>query len=261
VKPGTVLEWRVCPRSNARLHQLGLALTISVRNVQKFSRVSSRTGPAAQTLRQCLFLGLCLIACNSANVKSPAVIPTAEPRNDPKISVSEQAHWDFFDVAGTRTPVVVPLPKAGSWQIDDQRSPWWVASNATLEMKLEARLWSERRRVTTDECLADLRRWRREPGRDQWAKPVESRVERVPEGFDSRLLVALGRVGPESTGAATILLVGADISRCFAFMASVEPTRALSQSELLARVALVTEAILPKIRLRAIEQRVVVQSR
>lgn len=178
-----------------------------------------------------------------------------------KVTVSEKAHWDFFDVAGTRTPIVVPLPKAGSWQIDDQRSPWWVASNTQLELKLEAKLWTERRRVTPDECLSDLRRWRGDLGQNQGANPIESRVENVPKGFDSRLTVSMGRDDQKPIEGAVILLVGADISRCFAFMASLEPAEPISQNELLARVALVTEAILPKIRLRTIEQRIETEKR
>lgn len=229
--------------------------------MQKFSKVSSSTGPAAYQLRLCLYVELCLIACSSANVKSPETTPALAPQDNGKFAVSEKAHWDFFDVAGTRTPVVVPLPKAGNWQIDDQRSPWWVASNAQLELKLEAKLWSERRAVAPDECLIDLRRWRDGFGQLKGANPVESQVEMVPAGFDSRLTVSVGRGDQNPSDGAVILLVGADISRCFAFVASLEPRKPISQSELLARVALVTEAILPKIRLRAIEQRVEKESR
>jgi hypothetical protein len=243
------------PEASQALHQSSLALTIPVGNVQKFSRVSSRTGPAAQPVRLCLFVGLCLIGCVSANVKSPAVVPAATPHGNGTISVSEKAHWDFFDVAGTRTPVIVPLPKAGNWQIDDQRTPWWVASNTELSLKLEAKLWPEGRRVTPDECLVDLRRWRSDWGQTQGVNPVESRAEKVPAGFDSRLTVTAGTESKPIHGA-YILLIGADIGRCFAFLAAIEPTEPMTQSEVLARAALVTEAILPKIRVRAIEGRI-----
>ena len=251
----------MCPRSNARLHQSGLTLTISVRNVQKFSRVSSRTGPAAQPVRLCLCAGLCLIACHCANAKSPTVVPVASPQDNGRIDVSEKTHWDFFDAAGTRTPVVVPLPKAGSWQIDDQHTPWWVASNTTLELKLEAKLWPERRRVTPEECLTDLHRWRGNWGQIQGANPVESQVKTLPDGFDSRLTMTTGKFDKQPNAGAIILLVGADISRCFAFVATLEPAQPISQNELLARVALVTEAIIPKIRLREIEQRIETKER
>ena len=244
------------PEATQALHQSSLALTISVRNVQKFSRVSSWTGPAAQPVRHCLFVGLCLIGCASANVKSPTVAPAATPRDNGTIAVSEKAHWDFFDVAGTRTPIVVPLPKAGTWQIDDQHTPWWVASNTKLALKLEAKLWSERRRVTPDECLVDLRRWRGDWVQTPGVNPVESRVEKLPEGFDSRLTVTTGADRPGPTQGTLVLLIGADISRCFAFLATLEPAEPMSQSEILARAALVTEGILPKIHLRTIAERI-----
>ncbi len=231
-------------------------------NVQKFSRVSSWTGPAAQPVRRRLCVGLCLIACACANVKSANVggVPTAAPvttrQDNGKIDASEKTHWDFFDVAGTRTPVIVPLPKVGSWQIDDQHTPWWVASNAALELKLEARLWPEHRQVTPDECLSDLRRWRGTLRQAERARPVESQAKAVPEGFDSRLTLTTGKFDKQQNEGALIVLVGADISRCFALVAEIGPVQAISQNELLARAALVTEAIVPKIRLRAIEQRI-----
>ena len=229
--------------------------------MQKFSRVSSWTGPAAQPGRHCLCVGLCLIACTCANVKSanvgaPTATPVATGQDNGKIDASEKTHWDFFDVAGTRTPVIVPLPKAGSWQIDDQHTPWWVASNTTLELKLEARLWPERRRVTPEECSSDVRRWRGTLGQAERTNPVESQVKAVPEGFDSRLTLTTGKFDKQQNEGAVIVLVGADISRCFAFIAEIAPVQAISQNELLARAALVTEAIVPKIRLRAIEQRI-----
>ena len=180
----------------------------------------------------------------------------APPQDNGTFDASEKTHWDFFDVAGTRTPVVVPLPKAGHWQIDDQRTPWWVASNSALALKLQARLWPERRQVAPEECLADLNRWRGAMGQIQRANAVESQTRAVPEGFDSRLTLTTGKFDKREIEGAVIILVGADIARCFAFVADIEPSQPISQNELLARAALVTEGIVPKIRLRAIEQRI-----
>ncbi len=220
-----------------------------------FSRVSSRTGPAAHPVRHCLYVGLWLIACTSANVKSPAVAPAVTHGDGGKFDASGKTHWDFYDGVGTRTPVVLPLPKAGTWQIDDQSTPWWVATNSTLELKLEARLWPERRRVTPEECLSDLQRWRRgNLDLSQRANPVQSQTRAVPEGFDSRLTLSTSNLGGRE--AVFIVLVGADVSRCFAFLAEVEPAQPVSQDEIMTRAALITEAIIPKIRLRAIEQRI-----
>lgn len=248
-------EWRARPRSDTRLHQSRLTHTISVILVQKISEVSHNIGPAASPGPISLFVGLCLIACASANVKSPAQARMAPTHDERGFSASERSHWDFFDVAGTRTPIVVTLPKAGNWQFDDQRSTWWVASNTELDLRLEAKLWSERRLVTPEECLADLHRWRDTAQETTESSPIESRVARLPEGFDSRLTVTLDKVGPDPTERAVVLLVGADISRCFGVVAKLEPQKPITQNELLARIALVTEGILPKIRLRTIEQR------
>jgi hypothetical protein len=52
----------------------------------------------------------------------------------------------------------------------------------------------------------------------------------------------------------TASLVGADVARCIAVWATVSDT--VSDDELMARMALVTEGILPKVRLRTVEQRI-----
>ena len=257
---------------------------MSVGNVQKFSKASSltcygspgtRLGRMAQ-LQSSLFFGLCLIACGPANVKSPPVATASNTQVNGTVAVSKQTHWDFFDVAGTRTPVLLALPKAGNWEVDDQHTPWWVASNATLEMKLEARVWPERRQVTLEDCRTDLGRWRpaaslaqlgseaakpspsagrvsTEPGR---AASVAYSTVHVPQGFDSQLTVTHGKMSGSLNQGSVVLLVGADVSRCFAFLATLTPTTPLADSELMARAALVSEAIVPKIRLKSIEQRI-----
>ena len=232
---------------------------MSVGTVQKFSRVSNSTGPLAQLARSGLFLGVCLIGCGSANVKSQPVTPTPRPSDNQApgtFDASRQTHWDFFDVVGTRTPIAVSLPKAGHWAFDDQHTTFWVASNATLELKLEAKLWSEHRQVTEQECLTDLTRWRSEALKGPKVSQVRTEDAHIPQGFDSHLTVTMGKVAGSETDLAVILLVGADVSRCFAFVATLVPTKPLPENELLARTALVTEGIIPKIHLRTIAQRV-----
>jgi len=243
---------------------------MSVGNVQKFSKAFSQTGTGLGRMAQLqssLFFGLCLIACGPANVKSPPPATASNTQVNGTVAVSKQTHWDFFDVVGTRTPVFLALPKAGNWEFDDQHTPWWVASNATLELKLEARLWPERRQVTLEECRTDLARWRPtvSPARLSSSKP-EAETERaasiventvhIPQGFDSQLTVTRGKMSGSLNEGAVVLLIGADLSRCFAFVATLTPTAPLAESELMARAALVTEAIVPKIRLKSIEQRI-----
>jgi len=224
--------------------------------VQKFSRLSSWTGPWAQLVQTCFFAGVCLIGCAPANVKSQPATFARQPELNGTYDATQQTHWDFIDVAGTRTPIGVGLPKAGNWEFDDQHTPWWVASNTTLELKLEAKLWPERRQVTTEECLTDLRRWRPETQPGPNAHEVRSERSHLPEGFDSQLSVTVGKIGGSANEGVLTLLVGADVSRCFAFLATLTPKVPLSEAELLTRTAVVTEGIIPKIRLRSIDQRV-----
>jgi hypothetical protein len=85
---------------------------------------------------------------------------------------------------------------------------------------------------------------------------VQSTDIRVPAGFSSHLLVHVANRSSGTTRTGTVALVGADIARCFAVWSTVQVQGASNDDELLARIALITEGILPKIRLRAVEQRV-----
>ena len=213
----------------------------------------------AQSTRAGLCFLLCLIGCTTANVKSPtaAAPPSAPdaPLAQTKLEVARQAKWDFADAAGERTPIIVALPNVGHWQVDDRQTTWWVAINTPLDMRLEAKFWPERRLVTWQECLADFGRWRGTSGESIISNAIQSKDASVPAGFASRLIVTINKGAQGSNSAGSALLIGADIARCFAFVASVQPSVALKDDELMARIALATEGIIPRIRSRSIEQR------
>jgi len=230
--------------------------------IQTFSRLTLRIGPVAQRTDVGLCFLLCLIGCTSANVNSSnadtfhapqAAAPTGSSRS---IEVTDRTRWEFEEVSGERTPVLVSLPKTGHWQVEDQKTTWWVATNAGLGMSLEAKLWPERRLVTWQDCLEDLGRWRNVSGQSMVSNSFQSRDMMGPSGFSSHLLVTVSKGSQSHDRTGTVVLVGADIARCFAFWASVETRDNSNEDELLARIALVTEGILPKIRLRSVEQRI-----
>src|SRR5512142_556103 len=123
--------------------------------IQKFSKLAQRIGPAAQGTNFGLCCLLCLIGCAPAKANSPrdgglpaAASQRATPTSHGGIEVAHHSRWDFEEVAGERTPVLVALPRAGQWQVDDKKTTWWVADNAALGMRLQAKLWPERRLAT-----------------------------------------------------------------------------------------------------------------
>ena len=230
--------------------------------VQMFSRPVRRIGPVAYNTYSAhvgLCFLLCPIGCTAANVKSTAVAtPTTSPLApiaQTKVEVAGQAQWEFTEVTGGRTPLLFWLPKVGRWQVDDTKTTWWVASNRALEMQLEAKLWPARRLVTWQECLADFGRWRGDSVGGILARAIETKDISVPPGFTTRLIVTVSHGEADRSHAGSVLAVGADVARCFAFVGSIHPLAALPEDELLARVALVTEGIVPRIRARSIEQR------
>lgn len=229
--------------------------------IQTFSRLTLRIGPVAQRTDVGLCFLLCLIGCTSANVNSSNsdtfhAPQAAAPTGGSSLEVSDRLRWEFEEVSGERTPILVSLPKAGHWQVEDQKTTWWVATNAELGMSLEAKLWPERRLVTWQDCLEDLGRWRNVSGQSMLSNSFQSRDIRGPSGFSSHLLVTVSKGSQAHDHGGTAVLIGADIAHCFAVWASVETRDKSNEDELLARMALVTEGILPKIRLRSVEQRI-----
>lgn len=224
--------------------------------IQMFSRPALWIGPAAQGACVTLFCAICLIDCTAANANSknepaPSVAPASTAG---ELAVARQSQWAFDEISGERTPLYIVLPRIGQWQVEDHKTTWWVAYNQRLDMKLEAKLWPERRLVTWQECRADIQRWRAGAALPTAAtESLEARQLAIPDGFDSRLFVTTTGV-QQARG--TVLLVGADVGHCFAFVATVGSNAGLSEDELLARVALVTEGVVPKIRLRQAEERV-----
>ncbi len=122
-------------------------------------------------------------------------------------------------------------------------------------MRLEAKFWPERRLVTWQECLADFARWRGTSGEAIISNALQCRDADVPAGFAARLIVTVNKGEGGASRSGSAVLIGADIARCFAFVAFVRPPAALQDDELLARIALVTDGIIPKIRPRNVEQR------
>lgn len=233
--------------------------------IQMFSRVAQRIGPAAQGTKFGLCFLLCLIGCATAKANSPnssespshradASSSETAPASSSGIDVAHHARWDFQEFAGERTPVLVGLPKVGQWQFDDQKTTWWVATNSSLGMRIEAKLWPERRLVTWQDCLVDLGRWRAIS--PMVSNTLESKDVNLPVGFSSHLSVHIDDRNPVRSRTATVMLVGSDVSRCVALWTQVQVPGASNDDELLARVALITEGIFPKFRLRSVEQRV-----
>ena len=229
-----------------------------------FSRPAQRIGPAAQGTRFGLCFLLCLIGCATAKVNSPTSgrLPSREAAPASRdaapssggVDVARHSRWDFEEVSGERTPVLVALPKAGQWQVDDQKTTGWVATNTTLGMRVEARLWPERRLVTWQDCLVDLGRWRTITPVD--SNTLQSKDVNLPAGFTSHLFVHVTDRNPMKSRTGTVTLVGADVSRCVAFWTTVQVPGTSNDDELLARVALITEGVLPRFRLRSIEERI-----
>lgn len=141
-------------------------------------------------------------------------------------------------------PLLVPVPDAAAWSVIE-RGRWFVAQHRASDSTLAVRVWSAARRVSRDQCEAELLLGRPELRRLDGVSLVEEREGIGPEGFHSRV-----RVWGEGVGRGVALATGAAPGRCWAV---VFRTRA-SPAELGRRLRLATDGTLSRMRWQSLQE-------
>jgi hypothetical protein len=150
------------------------------------------------------------------------------------------------------------LPEGKSWSVDDQREAWWTARHSASRSELSLRTWRASRLSTRQECMKQIRLWR--PHAPDPDGAPESVVERrrleAPAGFEVELDVGVRRTGENGEMEGYALAVGHGIGRCYAAIYSTVAVGARAEDVVAARLALVTERVLPRVDLLGVEDRV-----
>lgn len=141
-------------------------------------------------------------------------------------------------------PLLVPVPDAAAWSVIE-RGRWFVARHRTTDSTLAVRVWSAARRVTRDECEAELLLGRPELRQPDGVSLVEEREGIGPVGFHSRV-----RVWNQGVGRGAALATGAAPGRCWA---AVFRTQA-SPAELGRRLRLATDGMLSRMRWQSLQE-------
>jgi hypothetical protein len=143
------------------------------------------------------------------------------------------------------------LPDGSAWKIDDHRSGWLRATHEPTRSALLVRAWSEGENVTRKACYARAREW--ESGLpDLEAQPLIDDQMRSLLGYRDAARVAVGvlvRGGTESaTGGFVVAIVG-EVRRCVLVAYETEASGAAAQDEVADRLAIVTDRLLPSMKL------------
>src|SRR5690606_4447270 len=141
-------------------------------------------------------------------------------------------------------PLLVPVPDGAGWLVV-ARGRWFVARHRTTDSTLAVRVWSAARRVSRDECEAELVLGRPDLRHPDGAFLLEEREGVGPAGFHGRT-----RVWRERAGQGVALATGAAPGRCWAI---VFRTRA-PPAGLGRRLRVATDGMLARVRWQSREE-------
>jgi hypothetical protein len=179
------------------------------------------------------------------------------PAGPPATAAIENKHW--ADARSARYSVVVPLPERGTWSVDDTRAQWFTARHDASRSELTVRTWRAPRIGKRDECLVQLRLWRPNlPDPEQNPESVmESRKLAAPTSdYDTLLTLGVRKVGKEGDIEGYALAVGHDVGSCFAAVYLTQARGSGAESAVAARLALIGDRVLARVRRIGPEDRV-----
>lgn len=152
----------------------------------------------------------------------------------------------------TRFGVSLPLPDGHDWRIDDHKGPVLRATHPPTRSLVELAVWREDKLVNHAMCEARAREFGYVA--DVEADTLESPIESVPQGWDSRLWVGVessARDPAHATG--HLMAFGSSMRKClyfhFATTANKDDPDAIS-----ARLAFARVRILREIRLDSLDE-------
>lgn len=196
-------------------------------------------------MRRAPLAALLLLAAACAPAPAPPSPPSAAPPPPP---ASALGGGQLGEYRSERFDLLLPLPDARGFRVEDGQGPWLVATHAASSTSLLVRTWREDGRASRAACEARARLWRDLPRLDPSLTIVERRVD-VPEGFDTVLQIGVVEAAPGAPIEGVALAFGGSGRRCFAFVAETRAQGASAERLVAERLAAVVEISLGGLRL------------
>lgn len=198
-------------------------------------------GVRAPGLAGLLLLLLLLAGCAGEAPAGPtrpaAPLPATRPAE-----FSDEA-WGSY--RSRRFGLVLPLPEAAAWQIDDRGSQWLVATHAATVSELAVRMWQEDEIVNRDRCEARARGWRQLPPADDIEIVRRDRLPFPPE-YDTAVSVGVVAPKPGAPLTGVALAFGGWAHGCFAFVYRTTAAGPGAEMAIAARLAAMVDGTLAK---------------
>jgi hypothetical protein len=179
---------------------------------------------------------------------APPPAASADARGEPPNGTFQGTRWGTFH--SKRFEMSIGLPDGAAWKIDDHRSGWLRAEHPGTRSTFALRFWSEADNVTRKGCYARAREWDPELPDLEAQALIDDRM-RPWLGFrDARVAVGVA-VRPGSapaTGGFVVAIVG-DVRRCALAAFRTEAEGAAAQDEVADRLVVVSDRVLPSMKL------------
>jgi len=141
----------------------------------------------------------------------------------------------------------VPLPDGASFEVDDERERWLVATHGKTASKLLVRVWREDDIGGRERCEARATVWKDLPAREG-TKLVEARRLAVPPDHDTIAEVRVRPRDPSHPIEGYVLAFGGWAKKCFAY---VFTTSASDERVVASRLATITDGSLARLRVES----------
>lgn len=183
---------------------------------------------------------------------------SAPPPEAPRASVDLLGE-DWGEVESPEYPLVVRLPQARAWQVDDAERNWLELTHSRSSSSVRIRSWRAGRRARPVDCREQASLWVpaiRELTEDQ---RVAEHDLSVPEGFITHVeLFAVPLSAPDELleVEGRVLAFGAAPMRCIAVLFSTRARGTGADRVVAERLGLWADDALPHLRMRGIADRV-----
>lgn len=205
-------------------------------------------------------LSWCVLGCGgSPPVASVPPPPASAPPPAPPQARVDLVAEAWGDVESPDHPLIVRLPQARAWTVDDTEKYWLALSHARSDSSVRIRVWRAGRRAKPADCREQAQLWvpaLRELTDDQ--RVADAKLM-VPEGFVTDVeLFALPLSKPDELleVEGRVDAFGAAPTRCFAVLFTTRARGVGADRVVAERIGLWADEALPHLRMRGIAERV-----
>ncbi|HTU62192.1 MAG TPA: hypothetical protein VMF89_27225 [Polyangiales bacterium] len=195
---------------------------------------------------------MALAACGGTTAGATTAPPQSSPQQAQSASAFAGTGWEVVRVP--EVALELNLPLAAGWRALSG-SAWTRLDHPASASLLEVRVLRAERRVKPEDCAARARLERPELPAFTTEDAVDAQLVTAPPGFRAQQVVS-AQEAPDAALVGEVSLYAAGVGRCFVAHFITRFSGPAREQEISHRLALVTDRIIPSLRLRDADTRI-----